>query len=156
MDNQYNKCEKENIIRQLVKVQAQVSVIPDIRHGTPKVSCLGSCIKPNPDCCDKDCHDCRCHCHGCRDCDCCWHNQFYCDYESQYDDYCCENCNYDSVCISKQECNYTLTQIICIEIPISIDACVDIKEGIACCGKPKIQSVDDLDKKRKPYYMQMI
>lgn len=156
MDNQYEKCEKENIIRQLVKVQAQISVIPDIRHGTPKVSCLDSYIKTNADCCDKDCYDCRCHCHECRDCDYCWHNRFHCDYESQYGDYYYENCEYDSVCRSKQHCNYTLTQIICIEIPISIDADVDIKEGITCCGKPKIQSVDDLDKKRKPYYMQMI
>ncbi|MGI6733614.1 MAG: hypothetical protein ACOX4J_05505 [Anaerovoracaceae bacterium] len=45
--------------------------------------------------------------------------------------------------------NYTLTQIICIEIPISIDADVDIKEGILCCGEPEIQPLDDINKKIK-------
>ncbi|QHI71787.1 hypothetical protein [Aminipila terrae] len=34
--------------------------------------------------------------------------------------------------------NYTLTQVICIEIPICIDAEVDIHEGIACCGRPEV------------------
>lgn len=45
--------------------------------------------------------------------------------------------------------NYTLTQIICIEIPISFDADVDIKEGILCCGEPEIQPLDDINKKIK-------
>ncbi|NLB18510.1 MAG: hypothetical protein GX825_07260 [Syntrophomonadaceae bacterium] len=156
MDNQNNKCEKENLIRQLVKVQAQVSIIPDVRHGTPKVSCLDSCIKPSSFCSDKDYYDCGCCDRKCWDYDRCWHNQFHCDYESGYDEYCCENSDYDSVSVSNQKYNYTLTQLICVEIPISIDADVDIKEGITCCGKPEVQSVDDISKKRKQHYIQMI
>ncbi|NLJ57942.1 MAG: hypothetical protein GX339_03750 [Tissierellia bacterium] len=105
MDNQYNKCEKENLIRQLVEVQAQVSVIPHVRHGTPEVSCLDCCIKPNLNCCEKDYYDCGC-----------------CDWEYR-----------------RHKFNYTLTQLICLEIPIWIDADVEIKEGISGYGKPKIQ-----------------
>lgn len=156
MDNQNNKCENENLIRQLVKVQAQVSVVPDVRHGTPRVSCIDSCIKPNPHCfCEEDC-DFRCCDRKCRDYKRCWHNKFNCSFESDYDDCCNENTDFDLVSAPGRKHNYTLTQVICIEIPISLGADVEIKEGIACCGKPEIQSADDISNKKRPYYMQMI
>lgn len=161
MDNQDNKCGKENIIRQLVKVQAQVSIMPDVKHGPPKVYCLDSCIKPNPDFCDEECFDRRCWDQECCDYRFYYQNQYNrncCD--SNYSDCCCNNSDYDSVYMLDHECNYTLTQILCIEIPISIDANVDIKEGIACCGRPEIQSAEDTRdiriEKKKPFYMQMI
>lgn len=94
MLDQFNSCDKENIVHQLLKVQAQVSVTPIVKHGKHKVYCLDSCIKPNSDCCN-DGPD---------------HN-----------------------------CNFTLTQIICVEIPICFDADVDIKKGILCCGKPYVK-----------------
>lgn len=33
------------------------------------------------------------------------------------------------------ECGFTLTQILCIEIPISFDVDVDVNGRISCCGK---------------------
>jgi len=148
MDEQNNKCEKENLIRQLVKVQAQVTVTPDVRHGPPKVTCLDSCIKPNYCSFEEDYYDCRYYNPDCCDRDRCWHNLYNCNYESNYDDYCCGDFDYDST-LSNGRCNYTLTQIICIEIPISMDADIDIKEGILCCGEPEILPVDDTSEKTK-------
>ena len=127
MLDQTNSCEKENILRQLLKVQAQIKVSPIVRHGKPKVYCIDSCLKPcsyrcdrerdlcNFDCCDLD-HYCDC-----------------CDFDPD-----CDCCSGSDCCGSDDQCNYTLTQIICVEIPISFDADVDIKEGILCCGKPAV------------------
>lgn len=33
------------------------------------------------------------------------------------------------------ECSFTLTQVLCIEIPIAFDVDVDVNGKIACCGK---------------------
>lgn len=120
MHEQNDKC-KENIIRELLKVQAQITVTPLVRHGEPKVFCIDSCIKPNKRCPD--------HGYGC---DTFW----------------------ESGC-SRNRCNFTLTQVICVEIPISFDAEVDIKEGIVCCGRPEIKD-RDVNRKGKQFYMQMI
>lgn len=121
MPDQDNKCDKENIVRQLLKVQAQITVTPLVTHGEPNVYCIDSCIKHN-----SNCHDHR------YDCDTFW----------------------ESGC-SRHKCNFTLTQLICVEIPISFDADVDIKEGIVCCGRPEIENKDE-DRKHKQFYMQMI
>lgn len=126
MPNQYNKCDKENTIEQLIKVQAQITVTPLVEHGNPKVYCIDSCIKPISDCCNQQCCNCNYY-----DCNC-------------YD-YCDRNPNQNTTCESgksKTKCNYTLTQIICVEIPISIDADVDIKEGIVCCDRPNAKPID--------------
>lgn len=143
MPNQYNKCDKENIIQQLVKVQAEITVTPLVKHENPKVYCIDSCIKPNSDCCNQQC----CNCNYC-DCDyeCCdCYNQRCCNCNYCNCDCCDRNPNQDTTCESgrsKTKCNYTLTQIICVEIPISIDADIDIKEGIVCCDRPNAKPID--------------
>lgn len=139
MPDQYNRCDKENIVSQLLKVQAQITVTPLVKHGNPNVYCMNSCIKPNSDYCDHECDDCNDCDYDCCDC---------CDCGSDYDtDWKPRR--------TKDKCNFTLTQVICIEIPISIDADVDIQEGIVCCGRPDVKSIDDINKK-KQFYMQMI
>lgn len=102
MHDQNNKCE--NIVRQLLKVQAQVKVTPFVKHGEPNVYCIDSQIKPK-----RKCHD----------------------YEYEGDSH------WESDCL-RNKCNFTLTQLICVEIPICVDADIDIKEGIVCCGKPEV------------------
>lgn len=137
--NQYNKCDKENIIRQLMEVQAQVTVTPLINHGNPKVYCVNSCISPNYEY------------NNCNYCDC--------SYPDFYNSTCCyKGCDYNTTCeSSSSQCkyNYTLTQVICIEIPICIDAEVDIREGIACCGKPDIIPTGCISNTKRAY-MQII
>lgn len=109
MLDQFDYCDKENIIHQLIKVQAQVKVTPLVKHGVPKIHCIKSCIKLHSDCPDDEC-DCP-------------------DYDWDCD--CTEESDHD--------CNFTLTQIICVEVPISFDVDVDVKKGILCCGKPDIK-----------------
>lgn len=147
MPDQPNHCDKENMISQLLKVQAQITVTPLVKHGDPKVSCIDSFIRPSFGCCDHDSFDyddyCDCHC------DCCNHST-----------------GYDTVCESRRKpaCNFTLTQLICVEIPISMDVDVDIQEGILCCDRPEVESTNDdrktdnkIDRNRKkPFFMQMI
>ncbi len=58
MSNQYNTCGKENILSQLLKVQAQIKVTPLVKHGRPKVYCISSGIKPNSQDCDYKCDSC--------------------------------------------------------------------------------------------------
>lgn len=140
MSNQYTNCDKEKIIRQLLKVQAQITVTPQVKHGIPKVYCIKSNIKPNSNCYNHDCYDCDCDCCDCDCCDCCG-----CD--SDY------NATWESGG-SKHRCNFTLTQVICVEIPISIDTDVDIDEGIICCSKPEFKSIDDKNK-NKQFCMQI-
>lgn len=142
MSDQYNKCNKENIIRQCVKVEAQITVTPLVEHGDPKVYCINSSIHPTSDCCNRK----RCACNS--------YDYDFCDCNSYDYDFCdCNSCNwdtdYDEACESERarhKCNFTLTQVICIEIPISIDAKVNIKEGIACCDRPDVKSVDNINK----------
>lgn len=112
MLDQFDICDKENIIHQLIKVQAQVKVTPLVKHGVPKIHCIDSCIKPHSDCHD---YDCDCHDYDCSDYDC------------------------DCADGSDHDCNFTLTQIICVEVPISFDVDVDVKKGILCCGEPYIK-----------------
>lgn len=47
MSKQKINCCKDTIIHQLLNVQAQVTVTPDIDAGKPKVFCVDSKIKPN-------------------------------------------------------------------------------------------------------------
>lgn len=113
MLDQFNSCDKEKIVHQLIKVQAQVKVTPLIKHGIPKVHCIASCIKPHSG------HtNCEYDCGGC-------------NYDYDYD------C--DSSDASDHNCYFTLTQIICVEVPISFGVDVDVKKGILCCGKPDIK-----------------
>ena len=47
---------------------------------------------------------------------------------------CCKSCN--SKCNwnkSKGKCTSTITQVLCIEIPISFDVDVDVSQGAICC-----------------------
>ncbi|HBR32314.1 MAG: hypothetical protein PHD46_02800 [Eubacteriales bacterium] len=36
-----------------------------------------------------------------------------------------------------EKCVFTITQLFCVEVPVSLDFDIDINEGIACCGKPE-------------------
>ncbi|MDD3169169.1 MAG: hypothetical protein PHC91_06880 [Eubacteriales bacterium] len=118
----FNSCDEELILRQLIKVQAQVEVTPLVRHGSPKIYCLNSSVKPN-----SYYNDCE-------------NDEYECESEWECDAWDCGHCtwNHDcgSACGSDNHCNFTLTQMICIEIPISFDADVDIKKGILCCDTP--------------------
>ncbi|NMA94807.1 MAG: hypothetical protein GX974_02055 [Clostridiales bacterium] len=49
---------------------------------------------------------------------------------------------------SKSKCSFVLSQLLLVEIPIEMDAKVNVKEGIVCCGTPHIRS---LDKKHKTH-----
>ncbi|MDD2190541.1 MAG: hypothetical protein PHS11_06725 [Eubacteriales bacterium] len=120
MHDQNNECGRENIIRQLLKVQAQVTVAPFVKCGETNVYCVDSHIKPNRNCKNKK--------YGC---DTFW----------------------ESGC-TRNECNFTLTQIIGIEIPISFDAKVEIKEGIVCCGRPELENESE-DRENKQFIMQI-
>nr|WP_315020012.1 hypothetical protein [uncultured Aminipila sp.] len=144
MLNENNKCDKENVIRQLMKVEAQVTVTPLVEHGHPKVYFVNSCINPNLDCSNDECNNCNY-------CDCLNHDSHNSAYPFWGSDHSI-TCESDK---SKHKFNYTLTQVICIEIPISIDAEVDIKEGIACCDSPDVNPKDDINKKHRSY-MQML
>ncbi|MEA4987348.1 MAG: hypothetical protein VB095_04765 [Anaerovorax sp.] len=129
MSDQYTNCEK--MIRQLLEVQAQITVKPLVEYGKPNVYCVDSSITPNPDCCNCDCNS---SVDNCYDCDC-----NYCDCDC-YD----WGSNYNAVWESERsrhQCNYTLTQVICVEIPIYIEADVEIDEGIVCCDSPEIESL---------------
>jgi len=140
VSDQHAECDKEKIIRQLLKVQAQVTVTPLVKHGMPKVYCINSSLKRNFDCCVRECcdYDC-CHCDCCDCCDCCdWDPVYDTAWESGR---------------TKHKCNFTLTQLICVEIPISIDADVDVDEGIVCCGRPDFKSIDDKNENNQ-FYMQ--
>lgn len=132
MLDQLNSCGKENIIHQLVKVQAQVKIKPLVKHGIPRVYCVDSCIRPHFDRCNGESID----------FDCC-----NCDH----------NC--DFTCGSDNSCNFTLTQLICVEIPISFNADVDIKKGIVCCGDPDVRPESKHDSNevlnRNPIYILM-
>lgn len=128
LSDQYTNCEK--IICQLLEVQAQVSITPLVKHGTPTVYCSNSNIKPICNCCDCKCYDCNYdNCEYCNE-NCCENDCCYC---YNQDSNC--NTNWES-CNSKHQCNFILTQVVCVEIPISIDADIDIDEGISCCSKP--------------------
>lgn len=118
-------CDRDSIIHQLIKVEAQVTVTPQVKHGVPKVYCIDSEIKPV---CDSDCDS---------GTDCGDGN--YCDYDCDYD---CDGRWKSSMTGNK--CAFKLTQIICIEIPVMFDAEVDIKKGIVCCGEPDIEPCDHL------------
>lgn len=50
MSDQHTKCDKENLVHQLLKVQAEVTITPLVTHGPPKVCCIDSEIKPDFDC----------------------------------------------------------------------------------------------------------
>ncbi len=39
---------------------------------------------------------------------------------------------------SPGKCTFTVDQILCVEIPISIDLDVDVDSGIVCCGRPEL------------------
>lgn len=132
MTDHDNSCDKENTIHQLLKVQAHVKVKPLVKHGIPKVYCIDSCIKPHLG-----------HGHDSS-------NGFEgCDYDHN------NGCTRES----DHNCNFTLTQLICVEIPISFGADVDIKKGITCCGNPDINSdcMHDFkeDINRNPVYILM-
>lgn len=36
------------------------------------------------------------------------------------------------------KCTFTLTQLLCVEVPINIDVDVDVDEGIIQCGRPRL------------------
>lgn len=36
-----------------------------------------------------------------------------------------------------EKCTFTVTQLFCVEVPVSLDFDVDVNEGITCCGKPE-------------------
>jgi hypothetical protein len=38
----------------------------------------------------------------------------------------------------RSKCSFTLTQLLCIEIPIEIDVDIDLEQEIVCCGTPRI------------------
>jgi hypothetical protein len=126
VSDKYNSCDKETILSQLLKVQAQVKVIPLVKHGKPIVRCIKTGIKPHSSCCD----------YGFDVCDDYDEYGLDCDYES--DCYCCRNPGCGFACEPEDTCDFTLTQLICVEIPISFDADVNIKKGVLCCGKPDI------------------
>ena len=113
MTDHEHSCDKENMIHQLLKVQAQVKVKPLVKHGIPKVYCVDSCIRP---------HLSRCH----------EASNGFGGFDDDYNDGCAS--------LSDHNCNFTLTQLIRVEIPISFDVDVDIKKGVTCCGNPEIDS----------------
>lgn len=41
------------------------------------------------------------------------------------------------------KCTYSVSQIICVEIPVNFDVEVDVDKGITKCGKPHIGPCDD-------------
>lgn len=145
MPYKYKKCNKENIISQLVKVQAQVTVTPLVAYGKPKVCCIHSSLTPNSgypcECCDHNSYEYNSNCNS-MDCN-------FVEWDAEYN----ETCELGS---SGSKCNFTLTQVICIEIPISIDADVNVKEGIACCDKHDVKPIDNINKKKPFCYMPMI
>ncbi|MHC1723951.1 MAG: hypothetical protein AB9836_12195 [Aminipila sp.] len=137
MPDQFNVCNKENLIKQLLEVQAEVTVTPLVEHGNPKVYCLESSIKPNSYCCNYKCHNCNY-------CNCCSYEWYNCKDNQNITPWECGDL--------RQQYNYTLTQVICVEIPLSIDADVNIKEGIVSCGRPDVKPINN---KNEHCYMQV-
>ncbi|MGI6751653.1 MAG: hypothetical protein ACOX4U_03430 [Anaerovoracaceae bacterium] len=97
-------CEKQTIINQLFKVQANVTITPEIKGGIPKIVCHGSEVKPSRDCDENNLSNYR------------WGKKIDID----------------------NKCTFTLTQIICAEIPLSIDVNVDVNSGVVDCHMPNI------------------
>jgi len=104
MSDKYNECDKDSIIHQFLKLQAQVTSTPHVKHGKPKISCFYSNLKPD------------CKCPECAE-----------DTEA-------ETQGFTNKC--GNNCAFTLTQLICVQIPIAFDVDVDINEEVVCCGKP--------------------
>ena len=107
-----NDCCTETLIHQMVKVQAQVTVTPLVKHGKPKVYCIETYFK-SPDNCNVykgDCRRTRCK---------------------------SENC----------DGTFNVTQVFCIEIPISFDVDVDVDKGILCCDDPEFGPCSPLPEK---------
>ncbi|MGI6678811.1 MAG: hypothetical protein ACOX2Q_07065 [Dehalobacterium sp.] len=105
MSGHYPRCDKETIVHQLVEVEARVTVLPLVRPGKPKVFCIDSYIRE----------------------DCATDEEKRKDYYESYDSR--KRCGKE-----KQFCTFTVTQVICVEIPITIGADVDVDSGIARCG----------------------
>jgi len=57
MSEQNPRFNKDIKVNQLIKEQVQVCIKPESSHGTPKIFCIDTKIKPGCDCDDfKDCH----------------------------------------------------------------------------------------------------
>lgn len=54
---------------------------------------------------------------------------------------CEQDCSWDELCsFRRRRCDkntFTLRQLICVEIPFSIDVDVDVDQGISCCCRPE-------------------
>ncbi|MFV0516588.1 MAG: hypothetical protein ACK5MV_04265 [Aminipila sp.] len=125
MGNTNFNCDKNSVIQQQLQVQAEISISPVVEHGTPKLFCMDSKIIPNCNYRNKYCNNYNCPYYG--NCyDLCYFN----------------NCHPNS----SEEYNYTLCQTICVEIPIFLDAEVNIDKGISCCCEPKIKSTNNVNK----------
>lgn len=103
MSDQATNCGKVAIVHQLLKVGAQVTVKPIVKHGRPRAYCIDSHIKPGSDWEEK-----KIVFHGGKDSE-----------------------------RSDGKCTFTVTQVVCVEIPIAIGVDVDVDEGILRCGTPK-------------------
>ena len=111
MGYKHSDCNKETIIHQFLKMQAQVKSTPCIKHGKPKVYCLYSKLKPNSKCCES--------------------TELETDAEIEAESGAIANKCGDN-------CSYILTQLFCVQIPITFDLDVDIDQGIVCCGEPAL------------------
>lgn len=105
MSDQYTNYNKETIVHQLLKVQAQVTVTPTIKEGKPIIYCVKSDIKPGIDCDERK-------------------NAYYQKWK--------EPARVDN------KCTFTLTQLLCVQIPISMDVGVDVDQGIVHCDTPQL------------------
>lgn len=103
MTDQITKCDKETLVHQFLKVQAQVTVKPIVKQGEPKVHCIDSDINPDYNC-----------------------------YENKKAGQQTERKPEKEIGKS----TFTLTQVLCVEIPLTVGVDVDVDHGIARCGKP--------------------
>lgn len=110
MPDKHTDCDNKALIHQLVKVQAQVTVTPLVKHGKPKVYCI-----------DIPCCNCECNCNC--DCDRCYEDYFQI---------------WRPIGRPHNNCTFNFTQALLIEIPIAFEVDTDINQGIQCCGKPEI------------------
>lgn len=111
-------CPKETVVNQLIRTQARVTIRPIVKHGRPRIHCLGSDVKPSYD----------------------WDKNPKLRFTP--DDW---EIDSESLHLSPAECDrpenkcsFILTQLLCVEIPIEFDADVDVNGGIVHCSEPNI------------------
>lgn len=105
MSDPNKKCEKDILVHQLVKAQADVNIEPHVRHGMPKIYFIDTDIVPHCEC--EDCH------------------KPVCETEKKPP-------------MPGDKCCFTVTQVLCVEIPIIFDVDVDVDEGKIRCCKPDL------------------